>query len=366
MRPDINHEPDFNRFLDTLLLRKAWTRPPQFDFHIDITHRSEILGRPCVSPADEVEVFRLCGYDYVQAKLYPPMTELYEHQDRQRLAAGADTHSGAGVMPDYDTYKARRWSWHDMAEGKLDAISDTLDFIEQMAEATPPNTKLLVHIADIFTFSWEMIGFDAFCFASIEQPEWIEDVMGSLAAAIENAFQAILERVGDRAGAVLYSDDIAYTEGLMLSPDFFRENLFPHIARLINRAKARNLPLIYHSDGKLYDVFDDLAAIGVKGIQPLEPKSMDPLEIQKGWPGRFCLLGNIDLDLMARGTPDQVEAAVRNRIDTLNTHGGYIPGISNTVPDYVRIENYCRMIETIKSYPDEPIPENTLVKASSA
>jgi len=57
---------------------------------------------------------------------------------------------------------------------------------------------------------------------------------------------------------------------------------------------------------------------------------------------------------MARGEPDDVEAHVRAKIDRLNQGGGYMPGVSNTVPDYVRFENYQRMIETVMSYPDEP------------
>jgi uroporphyrinogen decarboxylase len=77
---------------------------------------------------------------------------------------------------------------------------------------------------------------------------------------------------------------------------------------------------------------------------------MEPLEIQKRWPGKFCLLGNIDLDLMSRGTPDQVEALVREKIETLGANGGYMPGISNTVPYYVNYNNYIRMIETNHSY----------------
>ena len=109
-------------------------------------------------------------------------------------------------------------------------------------------------------------------------------------------------------------------------------------------------PLIYHTDGRLYEVFDQLAQIGVRGIQPLEPQSMDPLEIKRRWPGRFCLMGNIDLDLMSRGTPSEVEAHVRDRIDTLNVGGGYMPGVSNTVPYYVKFENYMRMIQTVYSY----------------
>ncbi len=97
-------------------------------------------------------------------------------------------------------------------------------------------------------------------------------------------------------------------------------------------------------------MLDTLAEIGVQGIHPLEPKSMDPLEIKTRWPGSFCLLGNIDLDLMARGTPEQVRSHVLQRLDRLNPGGGFLPGVSNTVPEYVKFENYRCMIETVYSY----------------
>jgi len=274
----------------------------------------------------------------------------------EREGAGAASAGGQRkVIKSLDHYRSRRWAWQDVAEGDMTAVEDRLRSAEQHAAALPSNMKLLLHIADIYTFAWEMIGFDDLCLASLEQPEFIEAVMSDLGAAVERITQTAVDRLGDAIGAVLYSDDIAYTEGLMLSPDFFRAHLFPWIGRINEAAATIDAPLIYHSDGKLYDVFDDLAAIGVKGLQPLEPKSMDPLAIQRRWPGKFCLIGNIDLDLMARGTPDQVEQHVREKIGRLNTEGRYIVGVSNTVPDYVKFENYVRMIETVNSYPDEAV-----------
>jgi len=141
----------------------------------------------------------------------------------------------------------------------------------------------------------------------------------------------------------------------MMSPKFFREFLFDHIAAFGRIGEAAGAPLIYHTDGRLYEVFDDFARIGVRGVQPLEPKSMDPLEIKRRWPGRFCLMGNIDLDMMGRGTPDEVAEHVRERVDNVGAGGGYMPGVSNTVPYYVKYENYKRMIETVYSYPDGEI-----------
>jgi uroporphyrinogen-III decarboxylase len=77
---------------------------------------------------------------------------------------------------------------------------------------------------------------------------------------------------------------------------------------------------------------------------------MDPLSIKQRWPGKFCLIGNIDLDLMSRGTAEQVERQVREKIGRLNEGGGYMVGVSNTVPAYVRYENWARMIETTYSF----------------
>jgi len=171
--------------------------------------------------------------------------------------------------------------------------------------------------------------------------------MTSLAQAQLHLTRAAAEVAGDALGVLFYTDDIAYTEGLMLCPDFLREQLFPVIGQFVELGQRHGVPLVYHTDGRLYDVLDDLSRIGVRGIQPLEPKAMDPLEIRRRWPGRFCLMGNIDLDLIARGTVEQVAVHVRERLALLNTEGGYMPGISNTVPAYVNFDNYRCMIETV-------------------
>ncbi|MCC6683221.1 MAG: hypothetical protein IT445_20180 [Phycisphaeraceae bacterium] len=354
MKPRIDARPNFDRFLDTLLLRRGWRRPPLFDFHVHRDHKAKMLGREVATAADDVAFYAMAGYDYIQHTVRIPHEEL-AHADAQQRQ-GAASHSGSfHLIDNLAQFQSQRWSWQSVAEGDLSPVQSRLDDLELVAEALSPGMKILLHTDDVFTFTWEMIGFSELCLASYEQPELIDAVMSSLAAASGHITAEALRRGGDRIGAVMYSDDIAYTEGLMFGPDFYRRYLFPHLKDLSDLAATLGAPFIYHSDGRLYDVFDDLSAAGVRAIQPLEPKSMDPLEIQRRWPGKFCLLGNIDLDLLSRGEPDAVEREVRDKIDRLNVRGGYMPGISNTVPYYVRYENYVRMIETVYGYPDELI-----------
>jgi len=349
--PRINPAPDFARFRDVLTLKRAVKRPPLFDFHIAPVHKSAVLGREYQGAKDDAEFFRRAGYDYVQMTIGVPHTELIEaEREEQRKQATKTSSANAKVIESFEHFRSRRWSWFDVAEGNLAAVEDRFKCLADLAKTDLRGMKIMFHTADIYTLAWMMIGFDEFCLASVEEPEYIDAVMGSLAQAAEKITQRAIEIAGDKIGVFLYSDDIAYTEGLMLSPEFFRRHLFPAMGKLTNMLAKIDAPTIYHSDGKLFQVFDDLAAMGVRGVQPLEPKSMDPLEIKRKWPGKFCLAGNIDLDLMCRGTPEQVEAHVREKIDRLNVGGGYMPGVSNTVPFYVSTENYMRMIETIYSY----------------
>ena len=79
----------------------------------------------------------------------------------------------------------------------------------------------------------------------------------------------------DIVNAIWYSDDIAYTNSLLVSPDVLDKYFFPWLKKIGDLAKSYNKPLIYHSDGILYDVMDKIIDCGVDAIHPIEPKAMN-------------------------------------------------------------------------------------------
>jgi uroporphyrinogen decarboxylase len=58
-------------------------------------------------------------------------------------------------------------------------------------------------------------------------------------------------------------------------------------------------------------------------------------------------MGNIDMDLLSRGSEDQVRGLVMDRIAKLGYDGGYCVGSSNTLPFYIKPENFAAMVETV-------------------
>ena len=82
---------------------------------------------------------------------------------------------------------------------------------------------------------------------------------------------------------------------------------------------------------------------------------MDICYVKNTYGERVCIVGNIDVDLLAQGTPEQVAAEVKKCIQDLAPGGGYILSSGNSIPSYAKPENVLAMSETFKKYRDYPI-----------
>ena len=113
---------------------------------------------------------------------------------------------------------------------------------------------------------------------------------------------------------------------------------------------------VYHSDGALQEVVEDIIACGFDGLNPIEPPAMDINEIKRRYGSRISIIGNIDLGYtLTRGTPQEVRAEVRQRIHDLAPGGGYAVSSSNSVPEYVPLANFNAMREATFEYGKYPI-----------
>jgi uroporphyrinogen decarboxylase len=83
---------------------------------------------------------------------------------------------------------------------------------------------------------------------------------------------------------------------------------------------------------------------------------MDFVQLKRKYAGRLCLMGNINLDsTLCLGTPDDVVEEVKVRLRTVGPGGGYCCGSSNSIPEYVPLENYRAMIGAIQEFGGYPI-----------
>jgi uroporphyrinogen decarboxylase len=82
---------------------------------------------------------------------------------------------------------------------------------------------------------------------------------------------------------------------------------------------------------------------------------MDIRTVKRDYSDRICLLGNVDLNILGMGTPQDVEAEVRGLIRDVAPGGGYIVTSGNSLAGYLKPENVWALSEAVQKYGRYPI-----------
>jgi uroporphyrinogen decarboxylase len=143
------------------------------------------------------------------------------------------------------------------------------------------------------------------------------------------------------------TDDIAFKTSTYIAPDDIKELLMPGYEKV---AANISKPWIYHSDGDLNAVLDDLITLGMNGIHPVEPGPMNLKELHDKYSQKVCFTGHIDINVLSEGTPAQVDLLVKKAISDTNNGQSYICGSSNSVTNYCKPENVIAMKNAILKY----------------
>ncbi len=168
-----------------------------------------------------------------------------------------------------------------------------------------------------------------------------------------------LGEVGEYLDVIQVGDDIATQEAPTMSPALYREMVKPYQTELFQFIKERTpAKLYYHSCGTVSPLVEDLIEIGVDVLNPIQVSAnqMDPADLKRRFGDRIAFWGAIDTQhVLPFGTPDEVKAEVRRRIDALAPGGGYVlAGVHNLQPD-IPPENIVAMYEEAASYGVYPL-----------
>ena len=345
--------PDYRRLLTTIRHAEP-DRVPMAELGVDRPIKEAVLGKPVRDVASDVEFWYRAGYDYIY--LRPG----YEYAGVPGLvASGTSISAEASAAREAETIDILAQgviqSWADLeAYPWPDPATVDCSALDEAAGLLPAGMGIISGVGGIFTRCWMLMGFESFSYALADRPDFVAALFDRV-GAIQCAVLRRVVRMR-RVFAIWYGDDLGYTEGLMISPKLLRRHLFPWLEELIAIAHAAGMPFIIHSDGRLYDVIDDLIAIGLNALHPIEPKAMDIVDLKARYAGKLALFGNIDMgSTLVRGTPADVRAEVRQRIKDLAPGGGYAVSSSNSIARYVPVANYNALREATSEFGAYPI-----------
>jgi hypothetical protein len=222
----------------------------------------------------------------------------------------------------------RRQSW--FAEGDPTGRND-------------PTVLILESGVGLTEMYWQ-VGMEDFAYLMADHPDIVDEWL-------EARHQAELRRVAVIADPALIPialtyDDIAYKNSTLFSPAWLRRLWVPRLARLNAAWHDRDVYCLFHSDGKLWGVLDDLVAAGIDGLNPLEViAGMSVGEVRRRYPKLF-LTGGIDVSqLLPLGTPDEVRSACRTAIAEAEGRG-YFLGSTTELHWDVPLANAIAMFES--------------------
>ena len=193
------------------------------------------------------------------------------------------------------------------------------------------------------------IGLERFCVALYENRAFVETVLDLYCdwAAV------VVERVCQLGFDVLIStDDMAFKSAPYFSPRVFRDLVLPHYQRVASKI---TLPWVIHSDGNMMPFLDDLVSLGIAGMHPIEKGAMDIRAVKRAYGDRICLLGNVDLNLLGMGPPEEVDREVRELIRDVGPGGGYIVTSGNSLAGYLKPENVVALSRAVRKYGRYPL-----------
>jgi len=199
-----------------------------------------------------------------------------------------------------------------------------------------------------FCAAYDSIGLELFSYLVYDFPEVFARYMAASAARRLEWVRAVADPA--LSPVILIAEDFATKQGPIFPPDFLARYHYPHVEPCVAAWHQAGVKVLYHSDGNYQKAVPDLMACGVDGFYCLEPSvGMDIVALKRAWP-RMVWSGGVDgVDLMERGTPEQVRAEVLRHIretDALRTGGMFVASSSEINPP-IPPENFRAMVAAV-------------------
>ena len=187
------------------------------------------------------------------------------------------------------------------------------------------------------------LGFELFSYLQVDDPGLISEALEAVTRRNLAECHAVAD--SELSPVVLTFGDIACKGRLLHSPEYLRAEFFPRLKRINDAWHEHGLKCLFHSDGYLMEIMDDLIEAGIDGLNPIETVAgMNVKEVRDKYGNKLFLAGGIDMSqLLSNGTPNEVREVCQQAIR--DAYPGYFMGSTTEADNSCRLENLIAMYE---------------------
>lgn len=343
-------EPDFARFRRSMLREEQPERVPFFEIQIDPEIMSAILEKPVPSPFEtrpeqiqlkldqDIELMHRLGYDYVvvwNMPIFPGNFMLAD--DTAELSRGMRPWQSEAEGPIASREDFENFGWPDLSEKKYTRF-------DYVAERLPDGMQIIASLPGVFETLRGLMGITGLSYALHDDPQLVADTCEQIGRA---TVQAVTNLSGmDAVGAVILAEDMGAKSDLMMSPEYFRQYILPWHKKTGEIIHGQDKIFILHACGKIEKLMGELISdIGIDARHSFEDQVTPIEEAKRLYGDRIAVLGGVDMDLLARGSEQEVRKRVREIISECAPGGGFGLGTGNSAANYVLPENFLAMLD---------------------
>ena len=193
------------------------------------------------------------------------------------------------------------------------------------------------------------MGYEGLCLALHDQPALV-DAMFERVGSLFLSVCRVLVQV-PRVEILFGGDDMGFKTKTMIKPRDLIEKSFPWHQRMAALAHESERLYLLHACGNLSEVMESLIGmVGIDGKHSFEDEIEPVTDAKRRYGDRIALIGGIDVDLLCRGTEEEIRRRVREVLDACQPGGGYCLGSGNTIANYIPLENYLIMLDEGRRY----------------
>ncbi len=202
---------------------------------------------------------------------------------------------------------------------------DYLDFTDCLEElrGAGPVYRASGFWCPFFHIVADFFGMDSYFIKMYTHPDVVHAVTRHVVDFYLEANRRFFAEAGDLVDGFFFGNDFGTQLDLLISPDAFREFVFPYFRQFTEQGHAHGYQVILHSCGSIHKVIPDLIELGVDGLHPLQARAanMEAERLAAEFGGAVTFVGGVDTqDLLVNGSPQDVRADVERLIRLYGPH----------------------------------------------
>ena len=278
--------------------------------------------------------------------------EVLEEDDETRLVRDGNgavmrTWKHKAGTPDHVDFAVKdRAAWDELIRPRL--LDDAnyarrihMDSYRQTRDLAAQRDKFFYWCGvNVFECMHPVCGHEYMLMGMALDPDWIRDMCEVYADMLIALWEIAFAEVGQPDGMFFY-EDMGFKNRPFMSPQMYKEIVWPSHKKTFDFCHARGLPVIVHSCGYVEELVPGLIEAGMDCLQAMEVKAgMDLVHLKQRFGDRIALFGGLDVRTLIANDRAAIQAELDAKLPAAIDGGGYILHSDHSIPSEVDYDTY--------------------------